>query len=102
MRGGPEAARIADRQLQAAIAVAPYLHAKLAAVAVRQEPPPDPEREARAAAIRAELHAMMQLFAVPEPLVIGGEREARKASSTPGRRTTARAICPPDPFDWPR
>jgi hypothetical protein len=75
MRGGAEAATITDRQLQAAIAAAPYLHPKLAAVAVRQDPPPDPDRAARAAAIRAKLHAMMQAFAVPEPLVIEGRAE---------------------------
>ena len=39
MRGGPEAANITDRQLQAAIAAAPYIHPRLSAVAVEQAQP---------------------------------------------------------------
>lgn len=34
MRGGEEAAAVTDRQFQAAVAAAPYIHARLAATAV--------------------------------------------------------------------
>jgi hypothetical protein len=45
---------------------------------VPDEPDETPaDRAARAAAIRAKLHAMMQAFAVPEPLVIEGRAEER-------------------------
>lgn len=35
MRGGPEAAAISERQYEAAVAAAPYLHAKLAATTLK-------------------------------------------------------------------
>jgi hypothetical protein len=38
-------------------------------------PTDDPDRAARVAVIRAKLHAMLQQFAVPEPLMIEGAKE---------------------------
>ena len=45
--GGPGADKISDRQLQAAIAAAPYVHPKLAAVAVNDVTPPARDEEKR-------------------------------------------------------
>ncbi len=38
MRGGPDADSITERQLQAAVAAAPYIHPRLAAIAVKEQP----------------------------------------------------------------
>ena len=37
MRGGPDADCITERQLQAAVAAAPYIHPRLAAIAVKEQ-----------------------------------------------------------------
>lgn len=68
--GGPEADKISDRQLQAAIAAAPYAHPKLAAVAVKDVTPPDPERDEKARRAREEFIRILNEMARPEPLVI--------------------------------
>ncbi len=89
-RGGPEADRISDRQLQAAIAAAPYIHPKLAAVAVEDVTPPDPERDAKRRQVRDWLFKRLEEMAKPEPLVIEQEQ--------PQRSTTL----PRPPNDWPQ
>ena len=66
--GAPEADKISNRQLQAAIAAAPYVHPRLAAVAVKEVTPPDPEREERARRAREEFIRMLDEMAMPEPL----------------------------------
>ena len=87
--GGPEADKISDRQLQAAIAAAPYVHPKLAAVAVKDVTPPDPEREEKARLIRKKLHDWLQEMAKPEPLVTEhAERSQRSETALPA------------PHDW--
>ena len=68
--GGPEAAKITDRQLQAAIAAAPYVHPKLAAVAVSEEAPPDPDLEEKRRVAKQAVLRMLADLAKPEPLVI--------------------------------
>jgi hypothetical protein len=64
-------------------------------------PPNDPDRAARAAAIRAKLHAMMQALAVPEPLyAVEAEQEQR----APSRREPCRPALvtdPAPPDQWP-
>ena len=67
--GGPEADKISDRQLQAAIAAAPYVHPKLAAVAVK-DVTPDPERDEKVRRAREEFIRLLNEMARPEPLVI--------------------------------
>jgi len=69
-RGGPEADAISDRQLQAAIAAAPYLHPRLAAVEVHDVTPPDPELEAKRKRAREWMLTRLEEMAKPEPLVI--------------------------------
>ena len=71
--GGDAAAGITDRQLQAAIAAAPYLQPKRAAVADNDLTPPDPELEAKRARLRSEVIQMLTELARPEPLVIESE-----------------------------
>lgn len=40
MDGGPEAAKISERQFEAAKSAAPYVHHRLASVQMREQPPP--------------------------------------------------------------
>jgi hypothetical protein len=68
--GGTKADEISDRQLQAAIAAAPYIHPKLAAVAVQDVTPHDPDADAKRAQFREWCLKMLQGMAKPEPLVI--------------------------------
>jgi hypothetical protein len=67
-RGGEAADKITDRQLNAAIAAAPYVHPRLAAVAVKDLTMPDPILLQQQAEVRAALIARLQALAIPEPL----------------------------------
>ena len=88
--GGPEADKISDRQLQAAIAAAPYVHPKLAAVAVKDVTPPNPiDDEKRQLAKQAVLRMLADL-AKPEPLVIEHVERPRGPGATV-----------PAPPEWP-
>jgi hypothetical protein len=66
--GGDAAARITDRQLQAAIAAPPCVHPKLAAVAVKDATPPDPAEKERNERARATIMDLLERLAVPAPL----------------------------------
>ncbi len=67
-RGGEAAARITDRQFAAAVAAAPFLHARLSAVAVKDVTPDDTDVSRRQAEVRAILLARLEEMAVPRPL----------------------------------
>ena len=70
--------------MQAAIAAAPYVHPKLAAVAVKDVTPPDPGREQKAHRARAEFIRLLDAMAKPEPLVIEyAERPKGPGASVP-------------------
>ena len=87
---GSEADKISDRQLQVAIAAAPYVHPKLAAIAVKDVTPPDPERDEKARRARGEFIRMLEAMAKPEPLVIEHtDRPKGHGASVPA------------PPDWP-
>jgi hypothetical protein len=88
--GGPEADQISDRQLQAAIAAAPYVHPKLAAVAVKDMTPPNPAREEKARRAREELIRWLNELARREPLLIEHVERPRMPDTHP-----------PAPHDWP-
>ncbi len=62
-------ATVTDRQFEAAVAAAPYLHPRMAVMAV-QTVPDDPVADARRAQIRAEMIAGLQALARAEPLSI--------------------------------
>ena len=96
--GGPEADKISDRQLQAAIAAAPYVHPKLAAVAVKDVTPPDSEREEKARRARAELFRLLNEMERPEPLVIESAPRPR-ACGAPELAPLATTV--PEPFERP-
>ena len=88
--GGPEADKISDRQLQAAIAAAPYVHPKLAAVAVKDVTPPDPALDERRRRAREVFLRELQALARPESLTIEHSE------------TRQRPVAPTDPTpDWP-
>ena len=95
--GGPEADKITDRQLQAAIAAAPYVHPKLAAVAVN-DVTPDPEREEKARRTREEFIRLLNEMARPEPLVIESAMQT-KAFGAPELAALATTV--PEPSEWP-
>lgn len=69
-RGGDAADKITDRQLNAAIAAAPFLHPRLTAVAVKDMTPPDPHLAQQQAETRAAIIARLQALAIPEPLLL--------------------------------
>lgn len=88
--GGPEADKISDRQLQAAIAAAPYVHPKLAAVAVKDVTPPNPELEEKKRQQRAGILRRLEALAKPEPLVIEYAERPR-----------VQGTADPAPPEWP-
>lgn len=96
--GGPEADKISDRQLQAAIAAAPYVHPRLAAVAVKDVTPPDPEREEKARRAREEFIRLLNEMARPEPLVIEPATRPR-GFGAPELAPLATTV--PEPPEWP-
>ena len=57
---------VTDRQFEAAVAAAPYLHPRMAVMAV-QTVPEDPVVEARRVQVRAEMIASLQALARAEP-----------------------------------
>jgi hypothetical protein len=65
---------ITDRQFEAAVAAAPYIHPRMAVMAVQSVPELDPLEEARRAQQRNELIAALQVLAKAEPLVIDMEQ----------------------------
>ena len=83
--GGPEADKISDRQLQAAIAAAPYVHPKLAAVAVKDVTPPDPEQDDKARRAREEFIRLLNEMARPEPLVYEPTERHRESDKSTHR-----------------
>ena len=93
--GGPAASKISDRQLQAAIAAAPYMHPRLTAVAVKDVAPPDPVVEERRRAVRAALFAELDKLAQPAPLTI-------EAGSLPATAPAANRMVtgPQAPTTW--
>ena len=96
--GGREADKISDRQLRAAIAAAPYVHPRLAAVAVKDVTPPDPEREEKARRAREEFIRMLNEMARPEPLAI--EHAARpRGLGAPELVPLGTTV--PEPPEWP-
>jgi hypothetical protein len=66
--GGKEADEITDRQLHAAMAAAPYVHPRLAAVAVQPVVSAEVEEERRR--VRESLLRELADLAKPEPLLI--------------------------------
>jgi hypothetical protein len=77
--GGEAAAQITDRQLHAAIAAAPYVHAKLAAVAVALKTPQDVVDEAERAEARAWVLKQLADMAKPEPLLLDHDEQSVRA-----------------------
>jgi len=65
--GGETAARISDRQLQAAIAAAPYVRPTLNAVASK-DVTPDPAAEERRARTPSHYVELLEDMTKPEPL----------------------------------
>ena len=66
---------VTDRQFEAAVAAAPYLHPRMAVMAV-QTVPDDPVVEARRAQVRAEMIASLQALARGERVVhFRGDRQ---------------------------
>ena len=85
--GGEPAARITDRQLQAAIAAAPYVHPKLTAVALKDVTPPDPAADEQRAYAKAKIMRLLEDMAKPEPLYRdedAGRRTVSVAAATSG------------------
>jgi len=72
-RGGEAAAGITDRQLAAAVAAAPYVHPKLAAVAVKDLTPPEPapEKTEEQRLARARVYALLKRLENAGPLATG-------------------------------
>ncbi len=68
---------VSDRMFEAAVAAAPYLHPRIAVMAVQTVSEPDPVAEARRAQVRAEMIASPQALARAEPLLIDAESERR-------------------------
>jgi len=66
--GGEAADKITERQFQAAVAAAPYLHARLSAVAVKDVTPIDPLETEKRALARAEMIRRLDAMAIPAPL----------------------------------
>jgi hypothetical protein len=73
---------ITDQQFEAAVAAAPYVHPRMAAMAVQTVPEPDPAEEALRTQQRAELIAALQAMARAEPLLIEGDALAEGDSQT--------------------
>lgn len=85
--------KVTDEQFQAAVAAAPYMHARLSAVAVRDMTPPDPVLVQRQDEARAQLVASLEALARPEPLTIEQATEADCiAHNTDARRPSLSAI----------
>ena len=74
--GGEAAAAISDRQFQAAVAAAPYLHPRLSAMAVKDMTPPDPVDTEKRALMRAELIRRLDLKT--KAVTIEGKVEKKK------------------------
>lgn len=81
-RGGVASLLITDRQLNAAIAAAPYVHPRLSAVAIK-EVPVSSEADVIRAATRAAMIKALQAFAVPEPLTLEGSAEGDPVEFAP-------------------
>lgn len=65
---------VTDRQFEAAVAAAPYMHPRLAVMAVQTVAEPDPAEQARRTTLRNELIASLQKLARAEPLLIDDDR----------------------------
>jgi hypothetical protein len=81
----PNGRKPSDEQFQAAIAAAPYLHPKLAAIAVDNVRPPDPVLTEQQEEARRLLFAHLEAMAVPEPLELEGTVESPSRTSDPYR-----------------
>ena len=70
-----------DEQFQAAVAAAPFVHPRLAAVAVKALNEPDPRLVQQAAAARLELMRRLDELAVPSPLMTEREKPGDPVSN---------------------
>jgi hypothetical protein len=74
---------VTDQQFEAAVAAAPYIHARRAVMAVQAVPELDPDEEARRAQRRNELINALQALAKAAPLEIDVEQQALLEEGTP-------------------